>query len=63
MKKFEKTLKRKQMSRTLLGSFAVFLLLFIVGTCMATGASIEVTPVPDSSDTIMFQNNLYHTGG
>ena len=50
------------MSRILLGSLTVSLLLFSVGVCMAVGATIEIAPVPDSSDTVMFQNNLYHTG-
>ena len=63
MKKFEKTLKKKQMSRILLGSLTVSLLLFSVGVYLAAGAPIEVVPVPDSSNTIIFQNNLYHNGG
>ena len=62
MKKFEKSLNKKQISRTLLGSLTVFFLLFIVSVCMVAGAPIEIAPVPNSSDTIIFQNNLYHTG-
>lgn len=62
MKKFEKSLNKKQISRTLLGSLAVFFLLFIVSVCMVAGTPIEIAPVPNSSDTVIFQNNLYHTG-
>ena len=61
MKKYD-NIKRKQISIPLLENLAVFFLLFSVGVCLAAGATIEVAQVPDSSDTVMFQNNLYHTG-
>ena len=44
MKKFEITIKRKQMTETLLESLAIFLLLFGLGACTASGAELYFQP-------------------